>query len=92
MDIRRRATYPGGRVGTLILAVMLLVVSSGLFAGQQVQAAAPSDKIVAQPATQANSSPSTQEAYAGTKLGYTTNSAKPEVQDAPNPGLAHPTL
>jgi hypothetical protein len=92
MDIRRWATYPGGRVGTLILAVMLLVVSSGLFAGQRVQAAAPSDKIIAQPATQASSSPSTQEAYAGTKQGYPTNSAKPVVQDAPNPGGVSPDL
>jgi hypothetical protein len=52
MDIRQRTTYPGGRVGTLILAIMLLVVSSGLFAGQRVQAAAPSDKVASSPIEQ----------------------------------------
>ncbi|HEX9988370.1 MAG TPA: fibronectin type III domain-containing protein [Chloroflexia bacterium] len=83
MDIRRQATNPGGRVGALILAIMLLVVSSGMFAGQHAQAAAPSDKVVAQPAQQ-----TVTEAKRFSKYDLPVGGTKPDMPGDPTVGTS----
>ncbi|HYO49174.1 MAG TPA: fibronectin type III domain-containing protein, partial [Chloroflexia bacterium] len=84
----RRVQHPGGRVGALVLAVIMLVVSSGLFAGQPVQAAAPSDKVVAQPAQ-----PTAVEAKRFSKDDLPVGIPKPgvaQVKEAPSSGAGSP--